>query len=46
VRVELVAGDSDIWVQVTRDTVERLGLEVGLTVYILPTVGASTAVSA
>jgi sulfate transport system ATP-binding protein len=46
VRVELVAGDSDIWVQITRDAMERLALEPGQTVYILPTVGVSTAVSA
>jgi sulfate/thiosulfate transport system ATP-binding protein len=46
VRVELVADGSDVWVQVTRDTAERLRLEAGQTVYILPTVGASTAVSA
>jgi sulfate/thiosulfate transport system ATP-binding protein len=43
VRVELVANDTDIWVQVTRDTLERLALEPGQTVYILPSVGVSTA---
>jgi sulfate transport system ATP-binding protein len=46
VRVELVADGSDVWVQVTRDTAEQMGLEAGQTIYIRPTVGASTAVSA
>ncbi|MDQ1466409.1 MAG: sulfate/thiosulfate transport system ATP-binding protein, partial [Actinomycetota bacterium] len=46
VRVELVADGTDVWVQVTRDTAEQLGLEAGQTIYIRPTVGASTAVSA
>ena len=47
VRVDLAADDgSEVWVQVTRETAERLSLAAGQTVYIRQTAGASTAVSA
>jgi sulfate transport system ATP-binding protein len=34
VRVELQVGDDDVWVQVTRDAVDRLGIEAGSTVWL------------
>jgi sulfate transport system ATP-binding protein len=34
VRVELTVNGSDAWVQVTRETAERLGLQQGSTVFV------------
>jgi sulfate/thiosulfate transport system ATP-binding protein len=34
VRVELQVDEDEVWVQVTRDTVDRLGLEAGSTVWL------------
>ncbi len=34
VRVEIVADGSDIWVQMTRETAERLALSPGATVFV------------
>jgi sulfate transport system ATP-binding protein len=34
VRVELIVNGSDAWVQVTRETADRLGLQQGSTVYV------------
>ena len=42
VRVEILVNGRDVFVQVTRDTVQRLGLEAGKTVYVRPVSGALT----
>jgi sulfate transport system ATP-binding protein len=34
VRVELTVGDDDVWVQVTRDSAQKLGLEAGSRVWV------------
>jgi sulfate transport system ATP-binding protein len=34
VRIELAVHDSEVWVQVTRETVDRLGLQAGSTVHL------------
>jgi sulfate/thiosulfate transport system ATP-binding protein len=34
VRVELLVGDDEVWVQITRDTALRLGIEPGATVHL------------
>jgi sulfate transport system ATP-binding protein len=34
VRVELLVNGSDVWVQVTRETTDRLGLDAGTTVHV------------
>ncbi len=42
VRVEILVNERDVFVQVTRDTVQRLGLEAGTTVHVRPVAGALT----
>jgi sulfate transport system ATP-binding protein len=42
VRIEIKVGDTDVFVQVTRDTAERLGVEPGSQVHIRPLAGALT----
>jgi hypothetical protein len=34
VRVELEVDDAEVWVQVTRESLDRLGLHAGSTVYL------------
>jgi sulfate transport system ATP-binding protein len=42
VRIEIEVGDTDVFVQVTRDTAEQLGVEPGSEVHIRPAAGALT----
>lgn len=42
VRIELVVGESDVFVQITRETLSRLGIDTGSTVYVRPRQGAFT----
>jgi sulfate transport system ATP-binding protein len=42
VRIEIKVDDTDVFVQVTRDTAERLGVEPGSQVHIRPVSGALT----
>src|SRR4051812_34272341 len=42
VRIELVVGDSDVFVQITRETLARLGLDEGSIVHVRPREGAFT----
>ena len=42
VRIEIVVDGADVFVQVTRDTAERLGVTAGSTVHIRPVEGALT----
>jgi len=46
VRVDLDVAGSEAWVQVTRDTAERLGLRDGVTVHVRPIEGAVTVAAA
>jgi sulfate transport system ATP-binding protein len=45
VRVDLDVAGSEAWVQVTRDTAERLGLQDGVMVHVRPIEGAVTVVT-
>ncbi|MGZ4706521.1 MAG: hypothetical protein ACXWCM_16775, partial [Acidimicrobiales bacterium] len=42
VRIEIVIDGSEGFVQVTRDTAERLGLDAGSTVHVRPVEGSLT----
>ncbi|HEX8802569.1 MAG TPA: sulfate ABC transporter ATP-binding protein [Acidimicrobiales bacterium] len=42
IRVELAIGDDEAWVQITRDELDRLGLDAGDTVHVRPSPDAHT----